>query len=673
MGFLSFCLVFAMLSLGKSQTCNSENVQLQPFYTGATLFGPATSFCFSDFENAWSPVTGRPNARFISNTVCQQPASKTGNVNGLSALFSFFGQALVSHDMNYSEELEETLEEPIEQMCNLTTTGETLSDCTSRIRAIFSELSAEMRRLLNVSIPPGDPWMRASFISILPTDYSFLTSGKVCNWTDPSITSFSQCKISSSRKRFRNAVSPVLDGSVHYGGDSTFRINFLRDEKLGIPQCELLVLEGGSVRGTMLPSLKQSRDAHPNRSEAECLEVSNESGFRPEEDLCLGGDVRVNENVGLLSLETIFIREHNRLCKELETSIPDVELRFQEVSMRVSSIQQSVIYNEYLPALLGPSALPKFSGFNSSCSPQVSIWFDSVGFRFGHSEITNFIPRLDPQYQCLNADIPLSRSYQAPNLYREMGPDPVIAGLIGIPSEQIDVYIVDGLRNLLFGPLNLDLAVINIQRGRERGLCDFNTARELYGLSRLNRFEDITDDAVIVESLRSAYAGNIDVIDPWIGGLAEKNVPGASVGPLFFRILVDQFTRTRDCDPNYFQSRLAARPLLLQQINQTTLAQLIRRNSKLSCIPDKVFYIPSSSNRLRFSNGTECLNSMLFPVSCAIPICTSWMFPACGGGIFLIIGGVVLVVAGVVLLVCIFRKRDTKKTGHNKMNDEVEM
>lgn len=670
---LCFCLAFVVRV--EAQTCNSENVQLQPFYTGATLFGPPTSFCFSDTNNAWSPVTGRPNARFISNIVCQQPASKSGNAYGFSALFSFFGQALVSHDMNYSEELDETLQEPIQSLCNSTTTGEGLGACETRIGAIFDELATEMKSVLAIDVPANDAWMKGPRISVLPSDYNFLSTGKTCNWTDRSVKSFSQCS-TVQRKQFRNAVSPFLDGSVHYGGDSPFRIHFLRNEVAGILQCELLTFDGGSTKGALLPSLKQSREAHPGRADtAQCLEVNNESGFQPEEDLCLGGDVRVNENIGLLSLETVFVREHNRLCKELEANISNVEQRFSEVSLRVAAMQQNIVYQEYLPALLGPNALTPYAGWNKTCSAQVSIWFDSVGFRFGHSEITNVIPRLSPQYACLNADVPLKSSYQAPNTYREMGPDPVLAGLISIPSEQIDVFVVDGLRNLLFGPLNLDLAAINIQRGRERGLCDYNSARELYGLPRLSRFEDITDDSSIVESLRIAYAGNIDTIDPWIGGLAERHTPGATVGSLFSRILIDQFTRTRDCDPNFFEARLASNPTLLQQIRSTSLAHLIRRNSRLECVPSDVFRLPSSTNPLQFANGSLCPSAVTFPVSCATSTCSSWMIPPCGGGIFLIVGAAVIAIACVILIVFwLHRKRNLNagSIGHQKLEDEPE-
>jgi len=46
----------------------------------------------------------------------------------------------------------------------------------------------------------------------------------------------------------------------------------------------------------------------------------------------------------------------------------------------------------------------------------------------------------------------------------------------------------------VFGPLDFsrrDLMAINLQRGRDHGLPDYNTARFAYGLVRLDGFEQI--------------------------------------------------------------------------------------------------------------------------------------------------------------------------------------
>jgi dual oxidase len=57
----------------------------------------------------------------------------------------------------------------------------------------------------------------------------------------------------------------------------------------------------------------------------------------------------------------------------------------------------------------------------------------------------------------------------------------------------------------VFGPLEFprrDLMAVNIQRGRDHGLPDYNTARELFGLPRIENWTDINPDF---------FANNTDV------------------------------------------------------------------------------------------------------------------------------------------------------------------
>ena len=87
--------------------------------------------------------------------------------------------------------------------------------------------------------------------------------------------------------------------------------------------------------------------------------------------------------------------------------------------------------------------------------------------------------------------------------------------------------MVDDVRNFLFGQPGqggLDLAALNIQRGRDHGLADYNATRVAYGLPAVRTFADITRDVNTQNALRAAY-GNVNNIDLWVGGLAEDHVP----------------------------------------------------------------------------------------------------------------------------------------------------
>ena len=72
----------------------------------------------------------------------------------------------------------------------------------------------------------------------------------------------------------------------------------------------------------------------------------------------------------------------------------------------------------------------------------------------------------------------------------EGGIAPILRGAVKRPSQEIDTKVVDELRNFLFqsGGAILDLAAINIQRGRETGIPDYNTVRKALGLKRKFKF-----------------------------------------------------------------------------------------------------------------------------------------------------------------------------------------
>ena len=112
----------------------------------------------------------------------------------------------------------------------------------------------------------------------------------------------------------------------------------------------------------------------------------------------------------------------------------------------------------------------------------------------------------------------------------------------------MDVRIVEDLRNFLFDPpVGMDLAAINIQRGRDLGLGTLNETRKDLGLGPYTRFEQITDDAATVAAMKTAF-GSVDKVDLWTGGLAERHAKGALLGQTFTVIIADQFERLRDGD-----------------------------------------------------------------------------------------------------------------------------
>ena len=114
---------------------------------------------------------------------------------------------------------------------------------------------------------------------------------------------------------------------------------------------------------------------------------------------------------------------------------------------------------------------------------------------------------------------------------------------------------MDGIRNNLFGPPGaggLDLAALDIQRGRDHGLPDYNTLRSTYGLARVTSFDRDQLRPGDPGEAASSCSATVDNIDAFVGALAEDHLPGSSVGPLIHAIVGNQFERLRDGDRFFY-------------------------------------------------------------------------------------------------------------------------
>ena len=72
-------------------------------------------------------------------------------------------------------------------------------------------------------------------------------------------------------------------------------------------------------------------------------------------------------------------------------------------------------------------------------------------------------------------------------------------GLVSTPMENLDQFMSGEVTNHLFEQKNvpfsgLDLAAINIQRGRDHGLRPYNEYREACNLRRAETFEDLSPE-----------------------------------------------------------------------------------------------------------------------------------------------------------------------------------
>jgi hypothetical protein len=315
-----------------------------------------------------------------------------------------------------------------------------------------------------------------------------------------------------------------------------------------------------------------------------------------ESDFFIAGDIRGNENACLTAMHTLWVREHNRQCEALLAEHPDWtgddEKLFQQARHRVNGLIQHITFDHYLPALLGTNAIPTYTGYKPYRNATINTEFSAVAYRLGHAMIPSTL-----QVGPLVSDTSLLRAlFFNPSYVATNGIDGLLQGAGKLVMKEINIRIVDDLRNFLFGPpsgnMLLDLAALNIQRGRDHGIPGYNAVRTAYGLSAASDYSDVTNDTGLQTALDTLYDGVGDV-DPWVGCLAEDHVSGTAVGELVRTILIDQFTRVRDGDRYWYEANVSLSVVERNAIKATTLADVIRRNTTLgdTDIADDVFHV----------------------------------------------------------------------------------
>ncbi|MDX1627036.1 MAG: peroxidase family protein, partial [Wenzhouxiangellaceae bacterium] len=255
---------------------------------------------------------------------------------------------------------------------------------------------------------------------------------------------------------------------------------------------------------------------------------------------------------------------------------------YEEARARVGAMLQVITYEQFLPLLLGDDALPEWSGYDDGVDPTLANVFSTVAYRLGHSMVTPQLARLNGLLLPVpDGPLALRDAFFAPEqMERDGAVAELMRGAAMHTMQSLDRWIVDDLRNFLFGPPGsggFDLGALNLQRARDHGIPDYNAVRAAYGLAPASSFSDITTDPALADALAGVY-GSVDDIDPWIGGLAEDRAPGRMVGPLLQAILVEQFVRLRDGDRFWYRNIFSGE--VLEEIESTRLVDVVRRNSE---------------------------------------------------------------------------------------------
>ena len=385
----------------------------------------------------------------------------------------------------------------------------------------------------------------------------------------------------------------------------------------------------------------------------------------------IAGDGRGNENFGLTAVHHVFHSEHNRQVDEMKqtilasgelafinewlvapitegdlaTATPaalswDGERLFQAAKFATEMQYQHLAFEEF-----GRRVQPQIAGFvaNGSADIDGSILaeFAHVVYRFGHSMLTENVHTMDPNG--VNTSTDLITAFLNPVAFDQDGAltsdqaaGAVVRGMSRETGANIDEFITSALRDNLVG-LPLDLAALNIARGRDTGVPSLNAAREQFfaatGNEWLRPYDNWLDyaanlknpasivnfiasygthetvvNAVTVDDKRAAataivlggegapadrldyvngtgaWAGvetGINNVEFWIGGLAEAIMPfGGMLGSSFGFVFQHQMEVLQNGDRFYYLARTAGMNMLAE-LENNSFASIIMRNTDI--------------------------------------------------------------------------------------------
>jgi hypothetical protein len=480
-----------------------------------------------------------------------------------------------------------------------------------------------------------------------------------------------------------NTVSSYIDAWAVYGGTNS-RIEWLRqgpvDGNLANNSALMLTTADG-----YLPRA----DARGNAATAPTMQLPGPLIGAPQTAI-IAGDVRANENIALTAVQTLLVREHNRIVGLLPPQLPE-QVKFEIARKIVGAEEQYITYNEFLPSV--GVRLPRYRGYDPAVDPRITDEFATVGYRahsmihgefdidaaadrYSPSELGAFTAQgitVIPTADGVTLTIPLNVAFGNPSLVPSIGLGPVLSALSAESEYRNDEMIDNQLRSVMFQVPKpgipdpsvcldgvslpdcyngvLDLAAIDIQRGRDHGMPSYNDLREAYGLPRKTSFAAITGEAnaqfpadpeinaadpindpdildftelrdrdgnivqpgtdaakesvvsvkrrtPLAARLKAIY-GDVNKIDAFVGMVSEKHIEGSEFGELQLAMWRRQFQALRDGD-RFFYANDPTLPLIERYLGvgyRHSLAQLIALNSDVSRsdLPANVFRLPAQA------------------------------------------------------------------------------
>jgi prostaglandin-endoperoxide synthase 2 len=378
----------------------------------------------------------------------------------------------------------------------------------------------------------------------------------------------------TDQDRRRTRTNHQINLSQLYGLNPTVTAVLRRSSELPGEKGKLKSVTSG--KGEWAPPLY---DAAGMRDPAFALvpEPTNLPGNWPIEKraalFAFGGE-RANSTAFTAAINTLFLREHNRLCTMLERDNPgwDDERVFQTARNINIVMLIKVVVEEYINHIS-----PYWMKLLADPTPAYTARWNRE----------NWIPVEFNLLYRWHSLMPTSATWGSASVdlaglrfdNRTLLQDGLVTALAG--ASQTRAWRL-GLFNTT--PM-LDLVeVASIQQGRDNRLASYNDYRALMKYPKVTRFEQINGDPLVVSELRRIYS-DVDRIEYFAGLFAEALPPRSAVPPLIGRMVAaDAFSHALTnplLSPNVYHTGTFTTAGMDVIDKTATLANLLARNDAL--------------------------------------------------------------------------------------------
>jgi len=358
----------------------------------------------------------------------------------------------------------------------------------------------------------------------------------------------------------------------------------------------------------------------------------------------VAGDGRAEAHSTILSTHILWLREHNRIASQMAAAVKQKALAyladplaldefvFQETRKIIAAEIQTIVYKEWLPAVLSPDTIGKFnlqlspdSTYYPETNPAIKNEFATAAYRFGHSLVNDVFEGKDQPWLLSNAFG--DARFAVFENQTTHGAENELEGMCAQPMLAMDRYITKELTQNLYMNKNImnnstkgkgfDLAALNIQRGRDHGVPGYNDVRAALGLQRIPSMEykPVEIDQEGWDAFKQVYKSPDD-IDLYPAGLAEKALPGGILGPTFSHMIGDQFRVIKDGDRFFYTHSkgpgAGGYPTDIQNmIMRIRLSDVICSNTHIEELQGNVFMLENgASNAMEKCNDPQRLQKL---------------------------------------------------------------